>query len=144
DTDLWPIQSFQWKDVHAPRTKRVRYHIYAVRGTPQQPKRDNSPLITTPFVELSEQFGKLRVVFNRGLLSTQALNRGSDAPAKNAYKLRQAIQTRGNPVRGRLTQELLPTVLDPLSRAESAGGKCYAALYELTDAELISELADSN
>ena len=35
DTDVWPIQSFQWKDVFAPRIDRFRYHIYVVRGTPR-------------------------------------------------------------------------------------------------------------
>ena len=77
DTDVWPIQSFQWKDVYAPRQGRFRYHIYPVRGTPADPKRDTDPIIITPFAALEEQLGKVCVVFNRGLLSTQAMNRGS-------------------------------------------------------------------
>jgi phosphatidylserine/phosphatidylglycerophosphate/cardiolipin synthase-like enzyme len=140
DTDVWPIQSFQWKDVLAPRTDRFRYLIYAVRGTPQSPLRDSSPVVTTPFVALEEQFGKVRVVFNRGLLATQAMNRGSDAPASNAKRLRTMIGTPGNKVRLRLTRELLPTVVELLARARNDGGTCHCALYELTDEELIAEL----
>jgi len=140
NTDVWPIQSFQWKDPYAPRTGMFRYKIYVVRGTPKKPVRDANPLITTELVELGENFGPLRVVFNRGLLSTQALARGTNAPAKNAAKLRVAISTANDKTRLRLTKELLPTLFDLLRRAKQ-GGRCTAALYELTDAELISELA---
>lgn len=139
-TDVWPIQSFQWKDVYAPRVGRFRYHIYAVRGTATAPRLDPQPAIITRFVALEEQLGKLRVVFNRGLLSTQAMNRGSDAPARNAQKLREAIGTPNTKVRQRLTRELLETVRHPLQRAQTEGGTCYAALYELTDEELIAGL----
>ena len=140
DTDVWPIQSFQWKDVYAPRSGRFRYHIYAVRGTPKAPVRDEAPLVTTQCAALEEQFGRVRVTFNRGLLSTQALNRGSDAPAKNAKRLREAIGTPGNQVRLRLAKELLPALRDLLRRAREDGGTCYAALYELTDEELLRDL----
>jgi hypothetical protein len=140
NTDVWPIQSFQWKDVYAPREEHFRYHIYLIKGTPAKPVRDKNPIMTTPFVALEEQLGKVRVVFNRGLLSTQAMNRGSNAPANNAAKLRKAIGTKNNPVRLRLTRELLPTLQEPLMRVQSNGGTCYAALYELTDDELIGDL----
>jgi phosphatidylserine/phosphatidylglycerophosphate/cardiolipin synthase-like enzyme len=139
NTDVWPIQSFQWKDPYAPRTGMFRYRIYVVRGTPQQPVRDLKPLITTEFVELGEAFGPLRVVFNRGLISTQAMARGKNAPAKNAALLRRAIGTAKDKTRIRLAKELLPTMFELLRRAKK-GGRCSAALYELTDPELISEL----
>lgn len=142
-TDVWPIQSFQWKDVFASREGRFRYRIYAVRGTPPSPERDEQPLIITPFVALEEQFGKVRVVFNRGLLATQAMNRGTDAPADNADKLRAAIGTPGHKVRERLAKELLPTIQEPLKAAAREGGTCYCALYELTDEELISDLENA-
>jgi phosphatidylserine/phosphatidylglycerophosphate/cardiolipin synthase-like enzyme len=140
NTDVWPIQSFQWKDVYAPREGRFRYLIYAVKGTPDEPVRDAKPIVTTPYVALEEQFGKVRVTFNRGLLSTQALNRGSNAPAKNATQLRKEIGTANSKVRMRLTKELLPTLREPLRRAREEGGACYCALYELTDEELIGDL----
>ena len=140
DTDVWPIQSFQWKDVFAPRIDRFRYHIYVVRGTPKKPVRDQVALITTPFAALDEHLGQVRVVFNRGLLSTQAMNRGTNAPAKNAEKLRKSIGRKNGKVRKRLTQELLPTVQALLKRAQVEGGTCYAALYELTDKELIADV----
>ncbi|MEW6103088.1 MAG: hypothetical protein AB1630_04625 [bacterium] len=56
NTDIWPIQSFQWKDVYAPREGRFRYHIYAVHGTPEFPERDSNPIVTSSFVYRS---GKL-------------------------------------------------------------------------------------
>lgn len=143
-TDVWPVQSFQWKDVFAPRTGDFRYLIYAVKGTPKYPVPDAQPLATTPYVALEEQIGNVRVVFNRGLLATQALNRGPNAPAANANQLRKAIGTPGNKTRLRLTKELLGTITELHERAKAKGGTCYSALYELTDEELIQLLLDSN
>jgi phosphatidylserine/phosphatidylglycerophosphate/cardiolipin synthase-like enzyme len=139
DTDVWPIQSFQWKDPYAPRTGRFRYRIYVVRGTARRPVRDEKPLIMTKFVELREQFGQVRVVFNRGLLSTQAMARRNNDPAKEVAKLRVAIGTANDETRLRLTRELLPALYELLRRVKK-GGHCTAALYELTDTELVSEL----
>ena len=143
NTDAWPIQSFQWKDVYAPREGSFRYHIYAVGGTPATPVRDERPILTTAYVALEEQLGKLRVVFNRGLIATQAMNRGSHAPAANAEALRRAIGEPGNRVRRRLAKELLPTITELHARARDSGGVCYSALYELSDGELIQRLQDS-
>ena len=143
DTDVWPIQSFQWKDPYAPRDKTFRYHIYAVGGIPTGPVRDTKPLLTTPWVALEETIGKLRVVFNRGLIATQAMNRGSDAPAAKAAALRKAIATPGGKTRLRLTGELLGTITELHRRAQALGGVCYSALYELTDEELIQLLLDT-
>lgn len=138
-TDVWPIQTFQWKDLYAPREGKFRYRIFVVRGTPKKPVVDKKPLITTTLVELGENFGALKVVFNRGIISTQALSRGSKAPAKNAALLRKAIGTANDKTRLRLTRELLPTLFELLRRAKK-GGQCNAALYELTDSQLIDEL----
>jgi len=96
--------------------------------------------VTTPLVALEEQFGKIRVVFNRGLLSTQAMNRGNNAPGDNSKQLRKDIGTKNNSVRRRLAKELLPTLQEPLLLAQKNSGTCYAALYELTDEELIGDL----
>ncbi|MGQ0647496.1 MAG: phospholipase D-like domain-containing protein [Gemmatimonadaceae bacterium] len=143
DTDVWPVQSFQWKDVYAPRDKRFRYRIYAVGGTPAAPTRDTKPILVTPYVALEEQIGKLRIVFNRGLIATQAMNKGSDAPAAKADALRKAISSKGNKIRRRLAKELLPTLTELHRRSQQSGGVCYSALYELTDEELIQLLMDT-
>ncbi len=58
--------------------------------------------------------------------------------------MRKAIGAPHNKVRWRLAKELLPTLYDLLRRLQSAGGRCYAALYELTDDELIGELMKSS
>jgi hypothetical protein len=140
-TDVWPLQTFQWKDLFAPREGKFRYKIFVVRGTAKTPVVDKKPIITTTLVELGESFGPLKVVFNRGIISTQAMARGSKAPAKNAALLLKAIGTANDKTRLRLTKELLPTLFELLRRAKQ-GGRCNAALYELTDAELIGELLD--
>jgi len=138
-TDVWPLQTFQWKDLYAPREGKFCYRIFVVRGTATKPVVDKKPIITTTLVELGENFGPLKVVFNRGIISTQALSRGSKAPAKNAALLLKAIGSANDKTRLRLTKELLPTLFELLRRAKK-GGQCNAALYELTDTELIDEL----
>lgn len=48
DTDLWPIQSFHWKDLYPPRQGRFRFQTYAVRGTPTAPVRNAASARCSP------------------------------------------------------------------------------------------------
>jgi hypothetical protein len=97
--DLSPFGSEQSNVLQGKRSALPS--IYVVRGTPKKPVPDQVPLITTPFAALDEHLGQVRVVFNRGLLSTQAMNRGTNAPAKNAEKLRKSIGRKNGKVRKR-------------------------------------------
>ncbi|MEW6103089.1 MAG: phospholipase D-like domain-containing protein [bacterium] len=71
------------------------------------------------------------------------MNRGTNAPAKNIKKLRADIGTPKHRIRQRLTKELLPTLRELLCLTQKNGGTCYAALYELTDRELICDLENT-
>ena len=74
NTDYLPIQSYQWKDLFVPEETDVSYEIFPVTGTPGQ-KLTEIPgfrLRTDP-IRATDKLGKHRVVFNRGIISTQSL-----------------------------------------------------------------------
>src|SRR5437879_3036335 len=55
--------------------------------------------------------------------------------------LEDAIKKPGNPLRTRLVGDLENGVLKLLERARKEGGQCYCALYELSDKDLVDNLA---
>lgn len=141
NTDYLPIQSYQWKDLFVPEETDVSYEIFPVTGTPGQ-KLTEIPgfrLRAGP-IRATDKLGKHRVVFNRGIISTQALVKklrllDGHAPSENA--LREHIGEIGDPIRAGLAGEAIETLTSLLDRARLNGGKCFLALYELTDEELI-------
>ena len=73
-TDDWPIQSYQWKDLFVPEEREVSYEIVPMTGTPGQPLTPRTDLtITTGPIAARDRVGDHRVVFNRGIISTQSL-----------------------------------------------------------------------
>lgn len=146
-TDYWPIQSYQWKDLFVPEEVEVEYEIVPVKGTPGNKLEEISDLaIRTNPIKATDKIGDHRVVFNRGIISTQALSNklpkgSSGTPSANA--LRDHISTPGDKIRSGLAGEAIEALTSLLKRAKVEGGKCYCALYELTDPELIGALKKS-
>ncbi|MEP6764878.1 MAG: phospholipase D-like domain-containing protein, partial [Gemmatimonadaceae bacterium] len=144
NTDFWPIQSFQWKDLFVPEETDVSYEIIAMTGTPGD-KLTPIPGATlkTNLIRATDKFGTHHVVFNRGIISTQSISKqlphgASGTPNKN--ELIKHITTIGDKIRAGLAGEALTALPNLLKRAVAEGGKCYAALYELTDSELLNDL----
>ena len=144
-TSIQPIAAFRWRDLAPERGKPVRYKIVAMQGPPEnpQPVPGFKPLIT-PAVTATETYGNIRVYFNRGILSTQHLSRALIGEGKqpSPAALDPHIRASGDKIRLALTGQLLEGLTSVMRRAEKEGGKCYASLYELTDAELIQHLVD--
>ena len=145
-TDVWPVQKFSWKDVEAKRGKTYRYRIRPVTGDPASLR----PLTPIPGVELlagpvtlSPACGSFDAYFNRGILSTQfvahAIKPGPSG-APNYRILTDRIDQPGDPLRAALAGQIIAGVSSLLTRAANDGGSCHAALYELTDPELIQAL----
>lgn len=145
NTDFLPIQSFQWKDLFVPEETNVSYEIIPVAGKPGEKL---TQLIASKFVtnkiRATDQLGKHRVIFNRGIISTQALSRKlkMEEGELTANALRKVISEPGNDIRNGLAGESLAALPSLLRRAKAEGGKCFAALYELTDPELIAALIE--
>jgi phosphatidylserine/phosphatidylglycerophosphate/cardiolipin synthase-like enzyme len=99
------------------------------------------PILTSNEVTISGQCStSLTAIFNRGLISTQHV---SNALKGNVSKsaLLPAIEDPANQLRKDLAGDILGTLTGFLSRAK-VKGSIYAALYELTDVELVQSLVD--
>jgi phosphatidylserine/phosphatidylglycerophosphate/cardiolipin synthase-like enzyme len=143
-TSEWPIQKFEWKDLTATRGKTYGYRIVPMTGAPGRlrPRGDLAlyakPVALTP--KCSKSFS---AYFNRGILSTQFVAhqiKPGPSGAPNYRVLKDRIDQPDDPLRKALAGQLTEGVESLLQRAESNGGSCYAALYELNDPELLERL----
>jgi phosphatidylserine/phosphatidylglycerophosphate/cardiolipin synthase-like enzyme len=142
----FPIQKFYWKDPFArPVAEQTnsftfRYKIVPLEGEPGSLKPMSSlPILTTNEVELTSRCSSsISATFNRGLISTQHVSEALKGhPSANA--LLPLINTEGNQLRKDLSGQMIPTLTGFLDRTKN-GGSIFAALYELTDAQLIKAL----
>jgi phosphatidylserine/phosphatidylglycerophosphate/cardiolipin synthase-like enzyme len=144
NTSVWPVQKYAWKDLFAKRGGTYWYEIVPMLGTPGNLKPDLANAMRTNSVTLDSKQGDCAVFFNRGIISTQAIARSltkGKSGIPNTKTLEEAIKKPGNPLRIRLAGELENGVLTLLERAKKEGGQCYCALYELSDKDLVDNLA---
>jgi len=144
-TDYWPIQSYQWKDLFVPEEEPVSYEIIPMTGTPGKKLKEIPGLVLrTNKVTATDKLGRHRVIFNRGIISSQALSKkllAGESGTPSAYALRKHIDKPGDPIRQSLAGEAIEALTSLLKRAQDKGGKCYCALYELADKELADVIA---
>ena len=145
-TEFWPIQKFEWKDLTAKRGSTYSYRIVPVSGDPNSQAvltlHTDSALLAGP-ATLTPQRGSFSSFFNRGILSTQFLSHAVPAGPSGApnYKvLTDRIDQPGDPLRTALAGQILEGLESLLVKAQQEGGAVFAALYELTDPELVQVL----
>ncbi len=140
-TDEWPIQSFNWKDLYAPHNKEIKYKIYPMVGTWDSLQKDEINSIITEPTRRTQDYGDAKVIFNRGILSTQAFSKsGKKGKTVSKVEAKELITNPTSIWRKRLSGQMLFNVNAFFKKATKDGGKYYAALYELTDDVLIKEL----
>jgi phosphatidylserine/phosphatidylglycerophosphate/cardiolipin synthase-like enzyme len=145
-TDEWPIQKFNWRDLTAVRGGTYKYEVIPMVGKPGALKPLDDRKLTTNEVTLTPNLGKISAYFNRGILSTQHLAHTLDtgpSGVPNYKELIDRIDQPGDPLRGELAGQIIEGMLSLLHRAKEEGGECYAALYELSDPELLQALLDT-
>jgi phosphatidylserine/phosphatidylglycerophosphate/cardiolipin synthase-like enzyme len=143
DTNVWPIQKFAWKDLFAKRGGTYWYEVVPMIGKPDNLKPDLSLTMRTNSVTVDSKRGNASVFFNRGIISTQAIAKSlpkGKTGLPNSGVLQKEIQNPNSAIRHRLVGELEDGVLTLLNRAKTDNGKCYCALYELSDKDLIDHL----
>jgi phosphatidylserine/phosphatidylglycerophosphate/cardiolipin synthase-like enzyme len=144
DTNVWPIQSFTWKDLFVRRGGTYWYEIVPmIEGTSGRLDPDTSLALRTNSVSVVPTHGNCSVFFNRGIISTQAIAKSLPKTAKgapSAAALEAAIRKPNSSIRDRLAADLDDGVLTLLERAKKEGGHCYCALYELSDPVLVEAL----
>jgi hypothetical protein len=142
----FPIQKFYWKDPYArlvaekTNSFAFRYKIVPLEGQPGSLTPMSSlPILTTNEVELTAKCSpSLSATFNRGLISTQHVANALKQNF-NLDQFKAQIGTEGNQLRNDLTGDMAGTLTGFLDRAKNSG-HIYAALYELTDKELVDAL----
>lgn len=147
-TVQFPIQKFYWKDVYArlvgdkTGSYTFRYKVVPLEGAPDALKPMTSlPILTTNEVTISGACStSVSAIFNRGLISTQHVSKALKGNA-SASSLLEAIAIEGNQLRKDLAGDILATLTGFVARAKTSGS-IYAALYELTDVELLQSLVD--
>jgi len=97
-------------------------------------------------IQVTQDFGEITATFNNGILSTQNLRKQlktkkGEVPSKKAVLAH--INKPGDELRTFLSGDVLPCLRELFARAESRNGQIYAALYELSDPELIGLLKAS-
>jgi phosphatidylserine/phosphatidylglycerophosphate/cardiolipin synthase-like enzyme len=146
-TDYWPIQSYQWKDLFVPEETEVWYEIVPVKGLPGQRLKEIPGLaVRTNRIQATDTIDRHRVVFNRGIIATQSLSKKlpkGKTGSPSAAALRKHIGTPGDKIRDGLAGEAIVALTSLLERAQKEKGTCYAAMYELTDPELIAAIQKS-
>jgi len=138
------IKAFKWRDLLRPDQHGIafKYRIVAMQGPEGAPVPlpGIEPLITNEVTSTS-RYGAIDAFFNRGILSTQALaNALKQLGGVSLTTLKKAIADKDSAVRAHLTAQLEGAVVSLLKQRATEGGECFAALYELTDDRLISEL----
>jgi phosphatidylserine/phosphatidylglycerophosphate/cardiolipin synthase-like enzyme len=147
ETTVWPIQKFNWNDYHAKNGETYEYEIVPMVGEKDNLEEAGVALrVKTNQIGLSPGTGNIKAYFNRGILSTQSISSqipkgGSGAP--NYKILAKRICQPGDSLRERLTDELKDALINLLDKVIKEGGKCYCALYELSDPELIEKLIEA-
>jgi hypothetical protein len=145
-TAQFPIQKFYWKDVYArlvgdkTGNYTFRYKVVPLEGLPDALKPMASlPILTTNQVTVSGVCSSsLTAIFNRGLISTQHVSQALKGNiSKN--KFLSMIKDPANQLRKDLAGDITGTLTGFVAQAKK-GGSIYAALYELTDVELVQAL----
>ena len=140
-----PIRKYNWRDVFENRGKTMRYRVVAMAG-PKKPL-PGVDAAESEWVDVTSQFGKIEVYFNRGILATQRVSDILWDPTKKKpdfAKIEKMINDPKGKLRASLSGQLFGALTKLLDRAQKEGGSCYAALYELTDKVLIEKLVGCN
>ncbi len=138
-----PIRKYNWRDVFNQRGKTFRYRVVAMAG-PNKPLAEVDEAESN-WVDVTSEFGKAEVYFNRGILATQRVSDLIWDPTKKAPafgKIEKMINDPNSELRKSLSAQLFGALTKLLDRAKEEGGSCWAALYELTDPILIDKLAE--
>jgi phosphatidylserine/phosphatidylglycerophosphate/cardiolipin synthase-like enzyme len=143
-TDVWPVQKFNWRDFTSRAGGKYQYQVIPMVGSPDSLKPEEDLLLTTEEVDLTpDTANNVQAYFNNGILSTQhvahMLPPGSGG-APSSGELMKHIKTPGDQLRSQLAGQIIEGVKSLLLRAQSEGGDCYCALYELDDPELIDAI----
>jgi len=145
-TIIWPIQKFNWRDFTATSGQTYIYSIIPMIGEYDDLIEKKAIKLDSNEVTLSPGNDKIKAFFNKGILATQYLSSQVPKSASgipNYRILQDRIKQAGDQLRNKLADDLRIAVMSTLQRAIDEDGKCYCALYELNDQELLAKLLEA-
>ncbi len=133
-----------WWDYLVDPGDEVQYSIVPVIGKNKDHMAPDEAL-ASPITEKMKITGQMTehivAYFNKGIVAAQWVSRAM-AKEPQGSSIKQLVTEPGDPMRNSLSGLLRPRILSLLADARKAGGKIYAALYELNDPELIDALVE--
>jgi hypothetical protein len=146
-SNVWPFQCYDWTDHGANSGQTVRYRVSAV-SLPQGGTVGVTQLTPvadtgwTSSIEVAAGDGATTsAYFNRGSVMSQYVARLARTNGWKARDIKNHIQEIEEPLRRFLSGELRLALLRLLDEVlDDPGLELYAALYELSDQELIDRL----
>lgn len=140
----WPFQRFSWTDHDAGTGDTVSYRVVpVVRQAQRKLKPDESRASgwSEPKTLGAKGRSRFRPFFNRGFVMSQFMARYLAERNLTLRQFKETISDKGDKtIRHFLSGDLRTTPLGELKAALDSGGKIYAALFELSDDELIDAL----
>lgn len=141
----WPFQRYDWTDHSVSTGDKVRYCVTPIFADQQ----DNAvPDVSqssgwTPWTTLSPVAQNTSIYFNRGLVMSQFMSRAlkGNFSIASLKKFKSNLSNYEDDLRKFLGGDLLTKMISQLESARADGQHIYAALYELSDPELIEALS---
>ena len=140
----WPFQRFSWTDHDAQTGDTVSYRVIPMirnsAGDLEQKESDASAW--SPKRTLGTTKGEFKPFFNRGFVMSQFMARFLKENNLTLKQFKGRISDKDDKtIRRFLSGDLRLALLAELQTALKEGGKVFAALFELSDPELIGALA---
>jgi phosphatidylserine/phosphatidylglycerophosphate/cardiolipin synthase-like enzyme len=140
----WPFQRFSWTDHDADTGDTVSYRVIPVVRDNKKGKLELlESHASTWSVErtLGKTTGKFKPYFNRGFVMSQFMSRYLSEQNKTLAQFKATIRDKDDKtIRTFLSGDLRKALLNEMETALQEGGHIYAALFELSDDELIEAL----
>jgi phosphatidylserine/phosphatidylglycerophosphate/cardiolipin synthase-like enzyme len=137
----FPVQRYMWWDYGVQPGDKVQYSVVPVLGTAAnlQLGTDLASPMTPEMTIGSQCTPHVSSYFNKGIVAAQWVSRTLQNEPKG-QKISALVAKPDDPLRNALSGLLRPQILQLLQETQAAGGKIFAALYELNDPELIAGL----
>lgn len=146
-SNIWPFQRYEWTDHGANNGQTVRYKVSCVALPAGGAAGETAlnPIADSGWTEAIKLDGRAgpdsEAYFNRGFVMSQFVARIARDNNWKAHDIKDHIKQLEEPLRRFLSGELRVALLRLLDEAiEDMRVELYAALYELTDRELIERL----
>lgn len=139
----WPFQRFSWTDHDATTGDTVSYRVIPViRNAAGELELASSHASEwSPKKTLGTTKGKFKPFFNRGFVMSQFMSRFLAQRKLTLAQFKSTIRDKDDEtIRLFLSGDLRKALLNELQTALDEGGEIFAALFELSDDELIDAL----